>query len=104
MTRAKIRQDDAGLHLQVGGMTYRPGSVTPRAHRRRMDDGDLDVGTSVSIAPIRGTLLAALTLSDGTTTFWHADGFERTRGLVDAPSGAVWRPDGSRDFSKVVIG
>lgn len=104
MAKPKIRKDNQGLHIITNGQTYRPGSVNLYGQQRRMDDGGLSAGGTIPATPVEGTELVRITLEDGTVTFWHVDGPTRTRGLMDAPKEAVWKPDGRRDFKRVVIG
>jgi hypothetical protein len=104
MPNPKIRRDDDGLYIVTNGGKYRPGAVAGRAHAIRMDDGGLQEGGNVQARMVEQTELTRLKLPDGTVTYWHVEGPTRIRGLMDAPADAVWKPDGRRDFSHVVIG
>ena len=73
-------------------------------HAIRMDDGGLVEGGTVQARMVEQSELARLRLDDGTVTYWFAEGPTRIRGIMPHPEGAVWKPDGRRDFSRVTIG
>ena len=104
MPNPKIRRDDEGLYIVTNGQRYRPGSVAGHGHAVRMDDGGLQEGGTVQARMVEQSELARLKLQDGTVTYWFCEGPTRIRGLMEPPADAVWKPDGRRDFSHVVIG
>lgn len=100
----KVRKGEDGLFIMEGNEIYRPGYVSGPGHRMRMDAAGLVAGDMAKTLRVAGTRLLRVTLEDGTITFWHADGEARRSRLMPEPPGAIWRKDGKRDPSNIVIG